>query len=353
MARVLEEILEDEKPIFDEDIKTHIEDYFNTSNLIYDEFDEAAFNKGNGFSCPTFPVFDEKMEGLEAGLYMFAGESNSGKSALLLNLMMDYCLNEENNLYGIYFSLDDTRNELIPRLIAMHESIPISVGSKPMRYQNMIDEGEGEVAYYEELLEKRSYGLDWLRSLNTQFRIEDANTISCGEQIIDYLRKVKAYLEIHAPEKKIICAIDSMSDITFKNKRFKSDKELNDYIAKEVKNWTVELDIPIFGSLHLRKIEQNRRPNIADVKESGRYAYEASFLGVVYNDVSRNKQGAQIYYSDAQTGERLPVIELDWAKNKKSAYKGRTYHYFTPDFSLVRECSSDQMSNYNSILFSI
>lgn len=353
MARDINQVLKDEGMEFNEETQVSIEDFFNTSDSIYDEFEEYVMNKGNGFSCPHFKMFDEKMEGLESGLYMFAGESNSGKTALMMNLMMDFCTNKENNLFGVYFSLDDTRNELIPRIIAMYKDIPISVGSKPKRYMDIIDANEEGRTECEDLLEKRRDGIKWLRSLNECFRIEDSNRITCGEQMIDYLRKLKTYLATYAPEKSIIVAIDSMSDITFSSKHFKSDKELNDYIAKEVKNWSVELDIPIFGSLHLRKIEQNRRPNIADVKESGRYAYEASFLGVVYNDVSRNKQSATLFTNNPHTGLKDPVIELDWAKNKKSSFKGRTYHYFNPNHSLVRECDEDNVKRFNTLLYSV
>lgn len=347
-----DKLIKENEDLEDSQYGVEMEDFFSTTENQYDDFNEYAWNKGEGYKCPNFPIFDENIEGLESGLYMIAGESNGGKTALVQALFLDYALYEPNKLFGIYFSLDDTRNELIPRIIAAHEHIPISVGSKPQRYMNMLEQGLEGSGIYQEWLDKRDNALEWLKSTKECFKIEDSNKITCGEQIIDYLRKVKIYLETHAPDKKMIVAIDSMSDIRFISKNFKSDKERNDYIARTVKEWTVELDIPIFGTLHLRKIEQNRRPNIADVKESGEYAYEASFLGIIYNDVSRNKQAATIYQSDPDTGEKLPIIELDWAKNKKSSFKNRTYHYFWPSFSDVRECSKEVMDRYNSLIYS-
>ena len=341
------------KKIQEEESMTTIpaEDFFETSQIDYDAFDDNAWKKGNGYTAPNFPLLSEKMEGLESGLFMIAGESNAGKTNIVMNLLIDFCTNIKNNLFCIYFSLDDTANELIPRLIAMHESIPISVGSKPQRYQDYIDTGREGSSDIEILIEKRKHGLEWLRSINKQFKIVDSNKVKCGEQIYDYIAKVQMYLAVHAPEKKLIIGIDSMSDIRFSTKKFSSDKERNDYIARTVKEWSVEFDIPIFGTLHLRKIEQNRRPTIADVKESGEYAYEASFLGIVYNDVSRNKQSATVYQTDINTGEKLPVIELDWAKNKKSSFKGRTYHYFQPNYSLVIECSEEAASRYDTLIY--
>lgn len=347
-----DKLIEDNE-LIESQYSVEMEDFFGTTEASYDAFDEAAWTKGSGYSTPSFPLFDQHMEGVESGLYLIAGESNSGKSALLMNMIFDFCVCEENNLFGIYFSLDDTKNELIPRLISMNESIPISVGSKPHRYQEAIDQGLEGSSSYEEYLEKRQHGLEYLKGLNRQFKIEDSTKITCGEQIIDYLRKLKVFLDTNAPGKKIIVAIDSISDIQFTDSNFAkmSDKQKGDYIAINVKKWSVELDLPIFGSIHLRKIEQNRRPTIADLKDSGRYVYEASYVGLVYNDVSRNKQSATIYDTDDSTGEKMPIIELDWAKNKKSSYKGRTYHYFAPNYSQVAECSEEASKRFDALIY--
>lgn len=343
----------EENELIESQFSVEMEDFFETTDAEYDAFDTTAWQTGFGYSCPNFPIFDNKMEGLTSGLYLIAGESNSGKSALLTNLIFDFCTCEANNLFGIYFALDDTKQELIPRLISMHERIPISVGAKPQRYQDAIEQGLEGSSLYEEWLDKRTDGIAHLKSLKDKFKIEDSNKITCGEQILDYLRKLKIYLDTNAPGKKIIVAIDSISDIQFADANFQkmNDKQKGDYIAISVKRWSVELDVPILGSIHLRKIEQNRRPTIADLKDSGRYVYEASYVGLVYNDVSRNKQSATIYDTDSETGEKTPIIELDWAKNKKSSYKGKTYHYFTPNYSLVTECSEEACKRYDALIY--
>lgn len=345
----------DREQIMSEELDTltiPMEDFFETSIAQYDEFDENAWKKGEGYICPNFPMFNKYMEGLEAGLYMFAGESNMGKSGVALNLFWDYCMYENNKLFGIFFSLDDSKEEIIPRIIAMNEEIPISAVSKPQRLQNKIDLGDPNTGEYETWLEKRANGIQFLKDNRNKFKIEDGERIQCGEQILDYCKKAQLFVKAHDPDANIIVCIDSLSDITFASQSFKSDKELNDYIAKQVKRWAVEiLKVPIFGTLHLRKIEQNRRPTIADVKDSGRYAYEASTLFLVHNDVSRNKASAGIYTVAEDTQEKIPVIELDWAKNKKSSFKGVTYHSFFTNYSKVIECDEAIMERFNRIRF--
>lgn len=330
------------------------EDYFQTTLDDYKAFDQKAWNAGNGYETKTFPIFDQKMEGMQQGLYLFAGESNSGKSALLMSLMWAYCMNPKNKLFGIYFSLDDTKDKIIPRIIAMNQKIPISVVSKPQRYQNSIDAGLPDAPTYQEYLDKRQKGLEELEATSHRFKVVDGTQITCGEQLIDYCQKLQRYIRAtEGDDANILVGIDSVSDIEFHGQNFHSENEANNYCAKQIKKWAVEiLHCPVFGSIHLRKVDQNKRPTIADVKESGRYVYEADLVFLVYNDVSRNKQSAVIY-GDQGTDEKGAVIELDWAKNKASSFKGRTYQHFFTNYSKVVECDEEEMKRYNALIYTI
>lgn len=345
-------------------------DYIESTIEDYEEFNKNAWNAGNGYETKTFPIFDEKMEGMEEGLYLFAGESNHGKSAILLELMLAYCRNKENKLFGLYCSLDDTKTKIIPRIIAADQQIPISVVSKPQRYQNMIDAGVEGSEIYVDMLKKREQGYQNLLESIEDFKIVDGTTkirkrdnseedakrenatLSNGAELIRYCQDVQAYIKArYGDDANILVGIDSVSDITWPDVHFTSDNAMNNYNAVQIKKWAVEiLHAPIFGSIHLRKVDQNKRPAITDVKESSRYVYEANMVFLVYNDVSRNKESAAIYGS-TETGEKQAVIELDWAKNKVSAFKGRTYHHFFTNYSKVLECDEDEMKRYNALLY--
>ncbi len=320
----------------------------------YDAFDARAWNKGDGYKS-GFPIFDEKLEGLEEGLYVIGAESNVGKSAILTNLIWQYAMNEENNLFGIYFSLDDSRNELIPRLIAMNQQIPISVASKPQRYQNMIEAGEPNSSQYVEMLQKRSAGIEQLKEARNRIKFVDSEIINCGEKLVDYCIKLQDYIKSFDPDANIIVGIDSLADIRWPSQNFRAGDEnaVVSYTAKQIKSLAVDvLRCPIFGTYHLRKIDQTKRPTIADMKSSGELIYEASAIFLAHNDVGRNQQNASIYWTQENNAELQPVIEFHWAKNKKSTFKGRTYFDLFAGQSRIVEATTEEMQRYDSLIYS-
>ena len=290
------------------------------------------------------------LEGLDEGLYLVAGESNTGKSAFMMNLVFDLCNNRENKLFGIYYSLDDTKYDIIPRIIAMDQRIPIGVVAKPGRYQNMIDNGEENAVLYQEQLEKRAIGLDKLKALKDCFKIEDGSCIKSAEDMFKHMKQLQHYVKTIDPEMNIVVAIDAVDDIRFATKHFGSTTDRHAEIARTVKEWSTELHIPIFGSRHLSKLRQNRRPTLDDLKDSNEYVYEASVVWLVHNDVSKNKQAATVFRQN-DGPEKYPILEIDWAKNKKSSFKGRTYADFIPNYSLATECSEDTGKRFDSIIY--
>lgn len=338
-----------------------IEDYYSLGQKIYDDFDTYAYKKGHGYTVNGFPIFNKRLEGMEEGLYVFAGESNSGKTAIVTNLIWQITQCPENKLFGLYYSLDDSTNEVIARLIAMNQQIPISVASKPKRYEDFIEANKDnetpviqqERDLYIEYLDKRRTGLQGLAEANTRFLIQDNETIPNLETLLDHIRKVQLYVKSFDPDNNVIVAIDSIADLTVDSKKFNTDRERIDYISKTLKKAANnELKIPLMGTYHLRKLNHSGRPSLDDVKESGRLVYEASMIFLVFNDVSKNKESASVFSSMEDNEYKQPIIELDWAKNKKSSYKGRTYYYFIPNCSKVIECGEPEHRRYDALIYS-
>lgn len=327
-----------------------MEDYFSTSLLDYDNFNDNSWNTGVGLVAPNYPLFSEYLEGVSSGLYLFAAESNHGKTALMTNIAYDIAMHEPNNAFMMYYSLDDSKQEIIPRLIAMDKSIPIGVAAKPQRYQIKIDNGEENSSVYMEQLRLRTEAIEDFKKNNNRFKIEDVTKIKTIEDMEKHFNNVNIYLKSINSDYKLFLVIDSINDLRFKNKKFSNQVEKHSEVARQVKIWAKEYDIPIFASIHLRKLNANRRPTLDDLKESTEYVYEASVVFLLFNDVSKNKGNANIYTLNTD-GSKNPVIEIDWAKNKKSSFKGITFTSFAPHLSKAIEMDKESGKRFEAIIY--
>lgn len=336
----------------EEEDNVQAEDYFNIMIEDLKEFDTKAWIKGEGYKTPKFPMISEKLEGIDAGLYLLAAESNVGKSAILMNIVEDLVMCEDNNLFGIYISLDDSKNEIIPRLIAMREGIRIGTVAKPQRAQMLIDNNDEEAELLIDELAKREVGLNNLKANANKLMIVDSTKVKTLDEIKEYIDRVYNYVKALDPNKNIVIAIDSIKDIRLDDHyNIKTTNEASDFVARAVKQWTVDYEIPILSSVHLRKLNGNRRAILDDMKDSNVLVYEASVIWLLFNDVSKNKQSAKIFYRSEEGEEKLPIIEFDWAKNKKSSYKGRTFYYFSPEMSRAAECNIENTRRYNALIY--
>lgn len=351
--KILDENVKDEVELYEEQVAVvNTEDFFNTMKEDLNEFEEISWNKGDGYSTPRFPMLTQHLEGFDNGLILLPAESNAGKSAIMMNIVEDMVMHEPNKLFGIYFSLDDSKHEIIPRVIAMREGINISTVAKPQRIQNMINNGVENSAELEIELQKRQQGINNLKANSNKMMIVDSNKVKTLDEMKAYIERVINYVKALDPEMNVVVAIDSIKDIILDDHyNIKTTNEASDFIARAVKHWTVEFNILIFSSVHLRKLNGNRRPTLDDLKDSNVLVYEASVIWLLFNDVSKNKQGAKLFYREEGVDEKLPVIEFDWAKNKKSSFKGRTFAYFAPQMSRAVECNIDASKRFNALLY--
>ena len=326
-------------------------DVFEASRQYIDDFENACQNEGTGYEAPNFPIWSEKMEGLMNGFYIFAGYSNSGKSATCMNLAMDYALNEDNHLYLIYYSLDDTKEDIYSRIIAMKYQLPISVIRKPKRFEKMIEEGKENSSLYQKQLDLRKKAVEDIKKYSHKFMVKDGEEIDCIEKMLNHAKMVKSFLQTRDPQANVLIVIDSLMDINIDSQNYREEKDRNTAISKLVKKYaTTEIKCPIFGTAHVRK-NSGRRITISDLKESGRYEYDARAVFLITNDVSRNGQNAEIYFTQSNDITKHPVLEIYWAKNKTSSFKERTYCYFSPETSKAIEVKKEQAEEYDSIIY--
>lgn len=332
--------------------------FFEESLATYEEYEiESSKDEEEGYDTKRFKKFNQNLSGLTKGLYIFAGESNGGKTAVMSNLLKDLGTNEKNHLFAIYYTLDDTVGEVIPRIIAMDQRIPISVAQKPKRYEKIIaatPRSPEEQQNFEAIraqLKARQNGINKLKEQSQQFMLTDGTKVRTFEDIKEHAKRAQDFVKSLDDKNNIIIGIDSLSDLKFKNRTFSKPQERHEALSEELKQMAnTELQIPVFGTAHLRKLNHAGRPSLDDLKESVRYQYDASVVFLVHNDVSKNKNSAKVFYNVETSQDIQPIIELDWAKNKRSEFKGRSFFYFIPQYSHVTECSAEDAERFNNII---
>lgn len=313
--------------------------------------DKYSWEKGTlggldwGLNC-----FNEAFEGLRPGLIFIAGGPNVGKSALCLEL--GWKIAEANKVptksstekaYVLYFSLDDNATEILPRLVAMDQSIPINVVKSPQKY---LDLGK------DELIARRSVGVQKLKDNIDTFKLIDGATGTSIEHIEEVtLRHIEQLKERHEEKYKLVLFIDNFHDVTVEARININDEQSRwVYIAEKLSRLCSIYDISIICTAELRKLNGDRRPRMEDLRETIKLEYEAKAILACYNEVGLKGEMADICYMRENEEKQIvkcPILEVKVVKNKFSSYKKRMYLSFIPEFSQLNEVDKEQASQYD------
>lgn len=305
------------------------------------DMEENCWLKGIGYKSPHFPQMADATGGWEDGLYLVAGAPNTGKSAEMMNIIYDLVSVESNDMFSLYFSLDDSLMETIPRVIAMTEKIAIDVVRKPVKYEDQA-----------ELLTKRTAGWNKLYKTSKNMAFFDNGECPFIEDIEQKVKEYKmALTEANRPNAKFLIVIDAFDDLDSRDDKFKEENAKSAFISKWAKDLSKSYDCLVFCTKHLRKLNGYRRPAVDDLKDSGTIVYEANCVMLCYNEVGLKEEKADVYYERQGSPSKQPIIEVHFAKNKLSSFKGRIFTKFIPDFSNIEECSVEEGRHYNTLVF--
>ncbi|UNY39863.1 replicative DNA helicase [Bacillus phage vB_BauM_KLEB27-3] len=242
--------------------------------------------------------------------------------------------------FVIYFSLDDSNNELLPRLIAIDQRIPINAVRFPKKYQDHVE--------YMERLEK---GYEMLDDIVENFAMKDVNEGSS----IEYIEKTveEYYNELMRVDEnyQIVIMVDNFHDITVDEIKFGSDQSGKyDHIADQLSRIATRFDAPIICTAEFRKINGNKRPTLDDIRETTKIVYEAKAIILCYNEVGIRGQQSKVFYNKEGSDEKQPIFEADVRKNKFSSFKSRIFFEFIPSMSYFREVPKAGAVIYNQQL---
>lgn len=305
------------------------------------QFDEECWQRDGllGFKLP-WEYLTAKLDGIQNGLYLVGGLSNIGKTTFMLQMALGLAT-ANDDVFVLYFSIDDSNKKVIPRLIASTVSLPINWIANPKQYitNSQMTDGEKKMR-----TTQRQEGLSKIHKLaQTSLSVKDA---SSGHSI-DYIdNTIAVYQEITG--KKIAVFIDNFHKIT-------TDKHTGDqrtkytYLSETVKRLVNKYNIPVCCTVELRKLNHNGRPELDDIKESVDIIYDSDCIFMLHNDFHSKQGNTKLKFQDPVTFQELPILEVSVAKNKLSGFKGRDYFRLYPNMAKVAECGAEGRKNYGGI----
>ena len=308
---------------------------------VLSDWDRSVWNRQGellGLDAKKFPFFIKKMDGIQNRFYIISGDTNWGKSAFLLNLALNIIESNEN-VFVLFFSVDDSISQLLPRVLALDTGIGINILDNPkfkIKYNDKLSEEEKE-----KLLTTRSKSLEKFKVLSSSFAIKEESQAKRLDQLAKY---IKIYKKI-AEGKQLVVCIDNLHRL--KAWKAQEVRELNMEISDTLKYWRTTYDVPIIATSEIKKINSSRRLIMDDIKEAKDYQFDADFVGLLYNDYYTNPNTKLKFIRDVNSEDAYgPIIELNVQKNKTSSFKNRVYFKLYPEFSKVIECTENERQEY-------
>jgi replicative DNA helicase len=317
-----------------------VEDYQLDMWETLDKFEKEAWAPSNIGIKSGYDCIDKAFNGgLYPGVIMVAGDSNLGKTALISNLALNVIKNNDD-VYVMDFSLDDSMPDKLARMVACSEKIVINSVKTPLKYKE-----------FPLMLLRRKKALLELRAMTNKYRAYDSSFSTFVEDISKEIINKLIYFDEHQLNKKIVVFIDNFHDMDIRDSPNLSAKDKFDALAQWCQDFSTKYNITMVCSAELKKINGTRRPQLDDMRESVKIKYAAKAVLLVYNEVHYKGESANIYYSVNNNPYKQPIFEVHFAKNKYGTYKGRNFFEFYPDMAYLKESDPQAQKTYTSIVY--
>ena len=236
---------------------------------LYEELERNANRDGGLDGVPTgFSELDSKLNGLRAGqMIIIAARPGGGKSTLAMDICRSAAVH--NNMASVYFSLEMNRTELSMRLLAAESRV----------FLDRMIKGE---------LETR----DWQAIARTLDKISQAPLIvddSPNMTMGEIRAKSRRMKQQHGIQ---LIVIDYLQLLTSGGKAVESRQQEVSEFSRSIKLLAKELEIPIVAVAQLNRDSErrnDRRPQVADLRESGSLEQDADVVLLIHRDDMFNK----------------------------------------------------------------
>lgn len=292
-----------EKEIFEISQKRNVKGFVSLRSILVETFEriEKLYeSKGGVTGLPTgYPDFDRMTAGLQpSDLIILAARPSMGKTTFALNLASHAAV--EVKVPVVIFSLEMSKEQLALKLLCSEAG----VDNQRIRTGTLRDD-------------------DWPKLSHALGRLSDAMLF------IDDTPGISA-LEIRAKARRIkseyglgLIIIDYLQLMQSRSKSENRQQEVSE-ISRSLKALARELDVPVIALSQLsRAVEQraDKKPTLADLRESGSLEQDADIVGFLYRED----------YYNPET-DRKNITELIIAKQRNGPV-GTVDFFFQKEFS--------------------
>lgn len=270
--------------------------------------EETAATKKSVLGVPSgFMDLDRRIGGFRPGqLIVLAARPSMGKTSLALNIASNASVRYEKKI-GI-FTMEMESDELLMRMLSSASEVSMD---------NML----------------KGYGMNEKKIL----RIAGAAEVLSEKQIYIDDNGSNTILDVRAKTRRLkaelkgldLIIIDYMQLMSLKRNRENRQQEISE-ISRSLKVLAKELSVPIIALSQLNRSLENRddkRPKLADLRESGAIEQDADIVIFIYRD--------EVYNEET---EKPGIAEIIIGKNRHGAI-GKLELKFYPEFTSFRDAN--------------
>ncbi len=242
-----------------------------------DEIEVASGKSGEMTGVPTgFTDLDSLTNGLHPGqMIVIAARPAIGKSTIGLDVIRSAAI--KHNLASVIFSLEMSRTEITMRLLSAEASIQL----QHMRKGTMREE-------------------DWTRLASTMGRVSDAPLFiddSPNMSLMEIRAKCRRLKQRHNLKLVVIDYLQLMSS----GKRVESRQQEVSEFSRALKLLAKELEVPVIAISQLNRGAEQRtdkRPQMADLRESGSIEQDADMVILLHREEAYEKESQRAGEAD-------------------------------------------------------
>lgn len=316
------------KPLFPEVAETPVTSLLKRPLTRAREYFEQSQNRQGILGYQVgYKELEQKMDGIQSGMYLVGAIANVGKTTWLVNLAKSL-IQENRGLQVLFFSIDDHFRKIYFRLLAGESQLEINrvanIGQKVMRNQYLSD------------VEKESYvrrigaardRVDRLLESMVLMDETDGNTIEFIKETTE---------QIYMRNNKIVVMVDNFHKI--RTPGIKGDARSRfTHLSEEMKALSNRYDLPLLMTVELRKLNHEGPPSPDDLKDTVDLHYDCDVAFMLHSESERKEDSTRLKIID---GKRYPIVDVYVQKNKQSDFKGKLEFVLIPEKALYYELNN-------------